>query len=73
MRVMVMNIPVNSFVSGVVTVPDGTLPEKLQDAIRKALLEDGYVPLGGSNADPELDTGILLGGWEFDFFTEWRL
>jgi hypothetical protein len=76
MRFLVTNIPVNSWVTGVVTVPDGTPPEKLQDAIRGALLEAGYVPVGrnprgGNDADPELDRGILKGGWEL-VFTEWR-
>ncbi len=79
MRFLVTNIPVNSYVTGVVTVPDGTPPEELQDAIRASLLEDGYVPVGGRlshergchDPDPELDTGILKGGWELNF-TEWR-
>ncbi len=60
-------------------MPDGTPPEELQEAIRKALLEDGYVPvgrnpfrkLGTADPDPELDRGILAGGWELNF-TDWR-
>lgn len=77
MRFLVTNIPVHSYVTGVVTVPDGTPPVTTEEAIRKALLEDGYVPVGtnplrGASApDTELDTGILKGGWELDF-TEWR-
>jgi len=76
MRFLVTNIPVNSWVAGVVTVPYGTSPEELPEAIRKALLDGGYVPVGrnprdGNDADPELDRGILAGGWELDF-TEWR-
>ena len=79
MRFLVTNIPVCNWTTGVVTVPDGTPSEGLQDAIRKALLEDGYVPvgrnplrtLGAAEPDPELDRSILAGGWELDF-TEWR-
>jgi len=79
MRFLVTNIPVNSWTTGVVTVPDGTSPEDLQEAIRKALFDGGYVPvgrnpfreLGSAEPDPELDRGILAGGWELDF-TEWR-
>lgn len=65
MKILVSNIPIHAYETGLVTVPDDTPEEKLQDAIRDALLQDGYESITGFPTDAELDTGIIGGGWEF--------
>jgi hypothetical protein len=68
MKVLVTNIPVRSYATKWVTVPDNTSPDAMSQAIAETLL-NGEVAL--TNADVqrdgiELDEGAVRSGWQFN-------
>jgi hypothetical protein len=63
-KVRVTNVPFNTYLECVVEIPEGTLADETQSAIRKAVQEGAY---GRATLIPEfeLDTGVL-DKWEFN-------
>ena len=65
MKVRVTNIPLDAFAEGIVDVPDGTTDGEMQEAVGKAMIEQGYQPIGQQPSSYELNEGLVRGGWEF--------
>lgn len=65
-EVFVTNIPIRSFAAGYVEIPATTDSDHMNEAITKALRENGYRPHGVYKAsiDAEVDE-TLIDKWEF--------
>jgi hypothetical protein len=67
-RILVTNIPVLSFMSGYIDVPEGLTEDELQDAASAAVLA-GFFPVGKPE-NYETDAATIEDGWEFTFGKE---